>query len=185
MRSISSIYLSLLNLPCRPVPCSDFYQTPFSTRTLIWRLCYSWKCGAYLEMRSIFQGFVAACGVLVLEVRAQTSSSATTTSCSQLTPSYPTPSVAAGWNARLMVKGLTTPRGIIFDSEGNLLVVNSGVGVVGIKGGECGEAVNVVNSTSVSVDSSDRCPLIRSSTKCCYYRLVLEYLEIDRIANHV
>ncbi|KAK0641245.1 soluble quino protein glucose/sorbosone dehydrogenase [Cercophora newfieldiana] len=42
---------------------------------------------------------------------------------------YPAPVVAAGYQARLIVSGLSRPRGIIFDKSGNLLVVESGNGI--------------------------------------------------------
>lgn len=79
------------------------------------------------------------------------------TSCSvTLTASYPTPSVAAGFSARLIANGLTTPRGIIFDSQGHLLVVEQGSGIVALSltddGGDCLSVASkgtVVNETSV------------------------------------
>ncbi|KAM7208371.1 Soluble quinoprotein glucose/sorbosone dehydrogenase [Naviculisporaceae sp. PSN 640] len=46
-----------------------------------------------------------------------------------LTPNYNTPTVAAGWQAQLVVGGLTKPRSIEFDDTGALLVVESGKGV--------------------------------------------------------
>ncbi|KAF2189696.1 soluble quino protein glucose dehydrogenase, partial [Zopfia rhizophila CBS 207.26] len=39
------------------------------------------------------------------------------------------PSVASGYEARLIINGLTKPRGIHFDNKGNLLVVERGKGV--------------------------------------------------------
>jgi glucose/arabinose dehydrogenase len=79
------------------------------------------------------------------------------TSCSvTLTASYPTPSVAAGFSARLIANGLTAPRGIIFDSQGHLLVVEQGSGIVALSltddGGDCLSVASkgtVVNDTSV------------------------------------
>lgn len=51
-------------------------------------------------------------------------------SCSNiLTSNYNTPTVAAGWQAQLVVGGLTKPRSIEFDGTGALLVVESGKGV--------------------------------------------------------
>lgn len=79
------------------------------------------------------------------------------TSCSvTLTASYPTPSVAAGFSARLIANGLTAPRGIIFDSQGHLLVVEQNSGIVALSladdGGDClsvSSKVTVINDTSV------------------------------------
>lgn len=44
--------------------------------------------------------------------------------------SYPAPEAADGWRYRLVAEGLTKPRGILFDSEGGLLVVDGGVGLL-------------------------------------------------------
>ncbi|KAF3019699.1 hypothetical protein E8E14_007112 [Neopestalotiopsis sp. 37M] len=49
-----------------------------------------------------------------------------------LTPSYSAPVVGSGWTAQLVVTGLTKPRGIVWDSNGHLLVVQQGVGLTGI-----------------------------------------------------
>ncbi|KAK7745235.1 hypothetical protein SLS62_009864 [Diatrype stigma] len=46
-----------------------------------------------------------------------------------LTPSYPAPVVGSGWTARLIVTGLKDPRGLLFDSSGNLLVVEQEAGI--------------------------------------------------------
>jgi glucose/arabinose dehydrogenase len=40
-------------------------------------------------------------------------------------PKYAAPVVAKGFTARVVISGLTRPRGMIFDSEGNLLVVQN------------------------------------------------------------
>jgi len=78
-------------------------------------------------------------------------------SCSvSLTASYPAPSVAPGFSARLVANGLAAPRGIIFDSDGHLLVVEQGSGIVSLTltdhGGDClgvSSKVTVINDTSV------------------------------------
>jgi hypothetical protein len=46
-----------------------------------------------------------------------------------LIPSYELPLVAPGWQAQLIANGFKKPRSIHVDSEGALLVVDSGVGV--------------------------------------------------------
>ena len=51
-------------------------------------------------------------------------------SCS--TPNYPAPSLADGYVARLVTSDLRTPRGIKFDSNGALLVVESGHGITAL-----------------------------------------------------
>jgi len=51
--------------------------------------------------------------------------------------------LAAGWSSSLVSNDLNFPRGMLFDLEGNLLVVDKGIGVVGWKvveredGGAC------------------------------------------------
>jgi hypothetical protein len=79
-------------------------------------------------------------------------------SCSvTLTASYPAPSVAAGYEARLIANGLTAPRGIIFDNQGHLLVVEQSSGIVGLTladdGGACLSMISkqtIINDTTVS-----------------------------------
>ncbi|KAE7996942.1 hypothetical protein FH972_001618 [Carpinus fangiana] len=55
--------------------------------------------------------------------------------------SAPVPVAAPGYASRLVATGLNSPRGIIFDSAGHLLVVDRGVGVKSLtlndKGGDC------------------------------------------------
>lgn len=54
---------------------------------------------------------------------------------------YPAPVAASGWEYRLIANGLTRPRGIAFDADGGLLVVQSGVGLTHLTlddgGGTC------------------------------------------------
>lgn len=79
-------------------------------------------------------------------------------SCSvTLTANYPAPSVAAGYEARLIANGLTSPRGIIFDKQGHLLVVEQASGIVGLTladdGGPCLSLISrqtIINDTTVS-----------------------------------
>lgn len=68
-----------------------------------------------------------------------------------------TPVTAAGWASQLIVQNLRGPRGIIFDSAGNLLVVEQGSGVVHLRfedgGGTCLDVASktyLINSTDVS-----------------------------------
>ena len=79
-------------------------------------------------------------------------------SCSvTLAANYPAPSVAAGYEARLVANGLTAPRGIIFDNQGHLLVVEQSSGIVGLTladdGGACLSVISkqtIINDTTVS-----------------------------------
>lgn len=43
---------------------------------------------------------------------------------------YPAPVAADGWSYCLVATDLTKPRGILFDTEGGLIAVDSGVGLV-------------------------------------------------------
>lgn len=95
-------------------------------------------------------------------VHAQSSSSTSTASpCTNtITPqSNATPSVAPGWQAAVVANNLTSPRGIKFDTEGALLVVEQERGIVRLTiNGEGGCARNngspqlVIDDPSVSLD---------------------------------
>lgn len=61
-------------------------------------------------------------------VLAQTSANCT----NSLSVDYPEPVAADGWSYRLIAANLTRPRGIVFDTEGSLIVVDAGVGLVHI-----------------------------------------------------
>lgn len=78
-------------------------------------------------------------------------------SCAKvLVPSYNHPAVHVGWQAQLVVGGLTKPRSIEFDGAGALLVVESGKGITRHtftdNGGTCladGEPTVLISQTSV------------------------------------
>ncbi|KAI9748657.1 MAG: hypothetical protein M4579_007157 [Chaenotheca gracillima] len=79
------------------------------------------------------------------------SSSPSSSACSAgPTPANAAPSVAPGYDVRLVASDLETPRTIIFDKAGHLLVLQQGVGIQNLElsddGGTC---VNVVKSTTV------------------------------------
>ena len=98
--------------------------------------------------------FIAAWSVVVLSVNAQTTASACSSS---IAPQHAAPSVAPGFKVQVVANGLRDPRGIMFDREGGLLVVEQGHGVSRLRlGGEgsCvgveGEVQRVVEDESVS-----------------------------------
>lgn len=71
---------------------------------------------------------------------------------------YPAPKAADGWEYRLVAQNLTRPRGILFDSDGALLVVDRGAGILRFEvednGGTCvsvGEATTLTDDEDVSV----------------------------------
>lgn len=78
--------------------------------------------------------FVAAAGLVGSAVAAD--------SCSNtMKVDYPAPVAADGWSYRLVANGFTKPRGILFDNDGGLVVVDSGVGLKHLalkdEGGTC------------------------------------------------
>lgn len=75
-------------------------------------------------------------------------------SCPSLTATYPTPSVAAGYEARLIAQGLQKPRGIIFDNKNNLLVVERGVGITSFQVDGSGSCVSLKNKKTVVGDGT-------------------------------
>jgi hypothetical protein len=53
--------------------------------------------------------------------------------CGVTSDSVSTPLIAAtGYEYQLLAKGLTKPRGIVFDSQGHLLVLESGKGITAL-----------------------------------------------------
>lgn len=53
--------------------------------------------------------------------------------CGVISDNIPGPLIAAdGYEYQLLVKGLSKPRGIVFDSQGHLLVVESGKGLTAL-----------------------------------------------------
>jgi hypothetical protein len=74
-----------------------------------------------------------------------------------LTPTYNAPVVAPGWTAQLVVTGLTSPRSIIFDDVGALLVVQSGKGIQHITFDDYGDTCLVVKTSVPLVEESDVC----------------------------
>ncbi|KAL8719453.1 MAG: hypothetical protein Q9225_003542 [Loekoesia sp. 1 TL-2023] len=74
---------------------------------------------------------------------AQAASAPSSSSCgSALQPKYPTPSLAPGYQAQLIATNLTKPRGLVVDGNGQLLVVQQGVGITSLtihqdQGGNC------------------------------------------------
>jgi len=97
----------------------------------------------------ILHSAAIACGVWT---------SAASAACStNLKASYPAPVLNDGWSAQLIAQGLTAPRGILFDSNGGLLVVQQGSGIIHFTWTDDGstcltdpQKTFLVNSTDVS-----------------------------------
>ena len=91
---------------------------------------------------------------IVLTARAQTTAAACQSS---IAPQHAAPSVAPGFRVEVVANGLRDPRGVLFDSEGGLLVVEQGHGVSRLRltgDGACvkveGDVQQVVDDDSVS-----------------------------------
>ena len=99
---------------------------------------------------------VAFATVLVLSASGQTHS------CSRaLTPTNSIkPTIASGYHVALVATGLVKPRSIQFDTAGNLLVVQSGAGIISLAflddGGTC---LSVKNKKTV-IDANAVCRLL-------------------------
>ncbi|CAN8098108.1 unnamed protein product [Discula destructiva] len=72
-----------------------------------------------------------------------------------LTPSYEPPVVGSGWTAQLFANGLTKPRGIVFDTNGALLVVQQGMGIWRVTFADYGGTCLVVNEAKAVVQDND------------------------------
>jgi glucose/arabinose dehydrogenase len=103
-----------------------------------------------------YMNTAAAVALLAVGTKAQSSSSSGTGSCSSsLTASYAAPSVASGYAARLVATGLTSPRGIKFDTAGNLLVVEEEVGVTALRfEDDDAGCLNLASKDTVVADTS-------------------------------
>ena len=77
--------------------------------------------------------------------------------CPSLTASYPTPSLASGYEARLVAQNLNKPRGLLFDNKGNLLVVER----------EKGISAFTVESTDACVSLKDKKTVVDDGSVCC------------------
>ena len=85
---------------------------------------------------------------------------------------YATPSVVAPYQFRLVATNLTRPRGIIFDSAGNLLVVQQRTNIVGLKLQGSGDCL-VAAKPQVVVDNATVCTHLQFSSS--YSQFLLEF----------
>jgi len=102
----------------------------------------------------------------------------TSAQCPDLRADYDAPVLADGWEATLIANDLRAPRGIIFDRNGGLLVVDKGVGIVRYEfmdgGGGCllvTKRTALVNSTTLNHGialSTDGQTLYASSSENVY-----------------
>jgi len=95
-----------------------------------------WVCQRDDKVVDVWRGLITR-NVLAVPVLGQSSCAAPSLTYA----GYPAPSVAPGYAARLVANGLQSPRSIVFDSKGRLLVVQQGLGIQALTfddgGGEC------------------------------------------------
>ncbi|KAJ6256323.1 hypothetical protein Dda_8821 [Drechslerella dactyloides] len=77
----------------------------------------------------------------LLAVAAATSLAVAQT-CNVLSYTFPAPVMASGYRSQLVATGLGTPRAIVFDTAGYLLVARRGTGIVRFQVGSCGTLQN-------------------------------------------
>jgi glucose/arabinose dehydrogenase len=75
-------------------------------------------------------------------------------SCPSLTANYPAPSVALGYEAKLVAQGLKVPRGLIFDNNNNLLVLERGTGVTSFAIDVTGSCVTLKDKKTLVGDNT-------------------------------
>jgi glucose/arabinose dehydrogenase len=109
------------------------------------------KCALHLQANMMLRNRLQLFYLLF-----QTSLAATPT-CT-LKPAYSAPVLSNGWQAQLIVQNLTSPRSVLFDGSGNLLVVQQGAGIVHLEFNDDGmmcldvaKKTYLVNSTDVSL----------------------------------
>lgn len=99
---------------------------------------------------SIFTALLSLLGNFMLAVARDDSPCPTI-----LNPSYDDPVVGSGWTAQLVVQGLDTPRGIVFDKNGALLIVQQGSGILHLTFTDNGGTCLVTNQTKAIVNNTD------------------------------
>ncbi|KAH9222632.1 soluble quino protein glucose/sorbosone dehydrogenase [Leptodontidium sp. 2 PMI_412] len=69
--------------------------------------------------------------------------------------SFAAPVLASGWEHKLIARNLTKPRSIQFDSEGNLLVIQGGAGLIHLSFDDGGSTCLDVAKTTFLINSTD------------------------------
>jgi glucose/arabinose dehydrogenase len=78
----------------------------------------------------------------------------TQNTCPGAAPATDPAIVAKGFSAYVLVKNLTNPRGLVFDSDGNLLVLEKFRGVTALKLKDDGSCLSVGSTTRVVSDGT-------------------------------
>ncbi|KAF3927783.1 hypothetical protein ABW20_dc0100663 [Dactylellina cionopaga] len=103
-----------------------------------------------------------------------TASLAAAQTCSVLSYTFPAPVMAAGYRAQLVATGLRTPRAILFDTAGYLLVCERGAGISRFTVGSCGTLQNrqlIISDTTLNhglTISADGRTIFASSTTTAF-----------------
>ncbi|KAF2704490.1 soluble quino protein glucose dehydrogenase [Pleomassaria siparia CBS 279.74] len=138
----------------------------------------AWYIVSNRECRVNAQGSSAIATTATTTITTTTAATVSATACSStIAPRY-TPLVASGYSVQVVASGLSAPRGIIFDSEGHLLVVQQGYGISSLNltddGGACvraGEPTDVIRDDAFNHGielSSDGKTLYASSPAAVY-----------------
>lgn len=87
-----------------------------------------------------------------------------------IVPSYQSPTLASGWQGQLVANGFKKPRTLHFDTEGNLIILDAGVGVRRVKFTDNGDTCLEVAENKLLIDNKDVC---RPSLSLTYTHLTL------------
>lgn len=90
---------------------------------------------------------------IALTAKAQSSSSTAAACPSSIAPAHGAPSVAPGFRVQVVANNLRDPRGLQFDAEGGLLVVEQGHGISRLQLTGDGACVRQTGDTKVVVDN--------------------------------
>ena len=84
-----------------------------------------------------------------------------------------TPIAADGWSFKVVASGLNSPRGILFDGNGGLLVVQQGAGIIHLALNDSGgvnvgvsKTTNIVNSTAVRSEPCSTLLKLAANCEC-------------------
>lgn len=73
----------------------------------------------------------------------------------KLAVSYPAPEAAKGWSYQLVANDFKKPRGLAFDNDGGLLVIDAGAGLVHLSLKDDGNTCVSVDKKTTLVDSTE------------------------------
>jgi glucose/arabinose dehydrogenase len=76
-------------------------------------------------------------------------------SIEEIRSSYPTPDVSEGWGFRVVASELTRPRSILFDSDGALILLDVGSGILHIDLDDQGDTCVGVSKQTTLLEKED------------------------------